>query len=259
MLTRVEGDGVMLISQPAHAWLSGQLARHWGNEKFPGFAPAEEVILAAALHDIGFLGWEESPTLNPASGLPYSFLEMPTRIHLGLWSAGIQQMLHYGRYSALLVSLHFTSLCRGHPSGAAIDRQHEDKFLAAQESLQKGLLNSLRKDPIYEPFSSDECIALNRKLVSLWDWLSLVICTGFQDERVTQAGPASGAPSPVRLRPVDDQASRIAVSPWPFRGDSLSVSCEGRHLLKGYRSEKELREALQAALRITLQIELVPE
>src|SRR5512146_2824430 len=111
MLNRPVSQGVVVISQPAHAWVSGQLARCWGNEQFGDFAPVEEVCLAAEQHDLGFLAWEQAPTLNKKTGLPHTFMDMPTDAHLDIWSRGIQQMLDYGRYPALLVSLHFTRLC----------------------------------------------------------------------------------------------------------------------------------------------------
>ena len=65
MLIREEAKGLLLVSQPMHAWVSGQLARSWGNTAFGHFAPPEEVCLAAELHDIGFLEWERCPTFNP--------------------------------------------------------------------------------------------------------------------------------------------------------------------------------------------------
>ena len=55
MLHRADPDGPIVITQPAHAWVSGQLAQAWGNESFGEFAPREEVCLAAEQHDIGWL------------------------------------------------------------------------------------------------------------------------------------------------------------------------------------------------------------
>ena len=71
MLIRPEPDGTFLaIGQASHAWLSGQLARAWGNERFGAVEPWEEVCLAAEQHDIGMAQWERAPTLNPDTGLP---------------------------------------------------------------------------------------------------------------------------------------------------------------------------------------------
>jgi hypothetical protein len=47
----LESDQVLAISQTAHAWVSRQLARQWGNECFPDFAPVEPLCYAAEQHD----------------------------------------------------------------------------------------------------------------------------------------------------------------------------------------------------------------
>src|SRR5207248_9143777 len=177
MLHRPDKEGLIVISQPAHAWVSGQLARHWGNEMFGYLEPAEEVCLAAEQHDIGFLRWEQHPALNPKTGLPQTFLEMPTNTHLDIWSEGVRQMLCFGRYPALLVSMHFTFLCEQHPithpPAEARIRQH---FLDEQGLLQSALRTSLQNDVHYASCASDQIIEGNRQRISLWDRLSLLLC-----------------------------------------------------------------------------------
>jgi hypothetical protein len=53
MLLRKDGLDLIAIPQPGHAWLSGQMARAWGNEHFAAPMPYNEVCLAAGQHDIG--------------------------------------------------------------------------------------------------------------------------------------------------------------------------------------------------------------
>src|ERR1700704_5035327 len=106
MLLRQDERGVLAIGQPSHAWVSGQLARAWGNEQFGAVAPYEEVCLAAEQHDIGMATWDLAPTFNPATGLPHSFVEMPVGTHLKLWSEGPRRLLAQSRYAALLASMH---------------------------------------------------------------------------------------------------------------------------------------------------------
>jgi hypothetical protein len=65
MLHRSSKEGLICITQPKHAWVAGELARAWGNEQFGQFVPTSEVCLAAEQHDIGWLFWEQAPTLNP--------------------------------------------------------------------------------------------------------------------------------------------------------------------------------------------------
>ncbi|MDB6125877.1 MAG: hypothetical protein JWQ71_4870 [Pedosphaera sp.] len=258
MLHRREEEGITMISQPAHAWVSGQLARHWGNKTFGDFAPKSEVCQAAALHDIGFLDWEQSPTLNPETGLPYTFLELPTSTHLHIWSRGIEQMLRYGRYSALLVSMHFTGLCQRHPSSSKEDRQLEQNFLAEQEDLQTTLTTSLQNDFYYEPYSSEEIIGRNRQLVSLWDWLSLLLCMGFTEERTVDQVPKASGLTQIKLKPTQGESTRITVEPWPFREKTIPINVEGRQLLQSYSDENKMRAGIQAASPVTLKFDLVP-
>lgn len=39
MLYRQDPAGLIVIGQPAHAWVAGQLARAWGNEHVGDVAP----------------------------------------------------------------------------------------------------------------------------------------------------------------------------------------------------------------------------
>ena len=50
-----------MIGQPAHAWVSGQLARAWGNAAFPAPAPREPFCLAAEQHDVGWADADLAP------------------------------------------------------------------------------------------------------------------------------------------------------------------------------------------------------
>ena len=81
MLVLPDADGALCIGQASHAWISGQMARAW---KEP-FEPYEEVCLAAEQHDVGMAEWDLAPTLNPETGLPHGFTEMPFEVHSALW------------------------------------------------------------------------------------------------------------------------------------------------------------------------------
>ena len=95
MLHRQSPDGTILIGQPAHAWLSGQLARAWSEH----FEPRDEVCLAAEQHDIAWIGWERSPERDPETGLPYTFSALPRLRRLELWSGAAAQLLPQSRAS----------------------------------------------------------------------------------------------------------------------------------------------------------------
>src|SRR5436305_493748 len=83
---------------------SGTLARAWGSALFAAPDPYGEVCLAAEQHDVGMAEWDLRASLNPRTGLPCSFLEIPLQTHLALWTAAPAKLLTQSRYAALLVS-----------------------------------------------------------------------------------------------------------------------------------------------------------
>jgi len=140
-------DGKVAVAQPAHAWISGQLARAWAGDVHPW----EEVCLAAEQHDVPWLDWEREPAYDPATGYPYTFmsLDMPTK--LAMWRSGPDALLAQSRYAALLVSLHGSRL-------------YEDLDRSAFEQRLRASLDA-----------SDEEIERNHRLVWTWDSMSLAL------------------------------------------------------------------------------------
>jgi hypothetical protein len=255
MLLRKDTEGVIAISQPAHAWVSGQLARNWTETDFVGVG--EEVCLAAEQHDIGFLEWEQSPTLNSETGLPHTFREMPRRMHLAIWTSGIQQMLRFGRYSALLVSRHFTGLAQrnGH-EGTVEEEQLLIEFLERQDAFQTSLKTSLANDFYYGEFSTEEVLRHHQQLVSLWDWMSLILCHGLEAPQTVTWPAWKQTGGELRLTPIPAAGAKVKIEPWPFRVPGLKLVCEGRRLLRAYKNEHEMREGLKAAAPVVLAITL---
>ena len=227
MLLRPDGDDVIAIGQPAHAWLSGQLARAWGDP----VEPWEEVCLAAEQHDVGMAAWERRPTLNPQTGLPRSFMELELDEHLEIWWSAAPLVIPQSRYAALLVSMHGTALyerrelSRLEPADVARVRA----FLDGQAELRARLLETLRADPRTAPVATDEIVRRNQRLVWRWDSLSLGLLLDW---------------TPLEL------------DPWPFRDDRITVRCEGRRLTGRFDDEEVMRAALAAAPWVTLELEL---
>src|SRR6266478_5788418 len=139
----------LAISQTAHSWISGQLARAWGNKDFSGFQPFEQMCYAAEQHDIGFLRWENAPTLNQTTGMPYTFEELPEQDHFEIWRTGIFQLRPVCLYASLVVSLHFCNLCeRFHRRQKARDQFESDAFLTEQREYQEVARGLLQGDPL---------------------------------------------------------------------------------------------------------------
>jgi Protein of unknown function (DUF3891) len=244
MLLRREPDRIVAIGQPAHARISGQLAAAWGNERFGELTPRDEVVLAASQHDIGMAGWDAEPDLNPDTGLPYSFIEMPLATHSGLWTRAPHLALSQSRYVALLVSMHGTALYEMRDPGSLPpeDALRVRAYLEGQRALQARLRESLGAP-------ADE-VARNQRLVWTWDHLSLAVLLDWAPT-TARAVPTAGGTTDLTLSP------DLVLDPWPFATNSVDLSCDGRVLEGPYDDEDQMRDALDRAPWVSLDFRLL--
>ena len=227
MLLRPDGDGVICIGQPAHAWLSGQMAARWQ----PRPEPYEEVVLAATQHDAGMADWDAAPELNPDTGLPQSFMEMELDTHIRLWTHAPHRVLPQSRYAALLVSMHGSALyeMRDLERMQPEDAEKVRAYLAEQRELQDRLAEGLDR----------EQIARNQQLLWGWDFLSLALCLRW-DGRSVNGTTYTGT----------------TFDPWPFNDESVTLRTEGRRLAGRFEDEHEMRAALASAPWVALEFRL---
>jgi hypothetical protein len=257
MLLREDDRGVLAIGQSSHAWISGQFARAWGNDRFGLPEPYEEVCLAAEQHDIGMALWDLDPTRNPDTGLPHSFMEMPIDSHLPLWSAAPKRLLAQSRYAALLVSMHGRRLYELRDLDTLPENEADAirAYFDEQRSFQDELLASLRANTAAAPSATPELVARNSQLIWTWDFLSLAVCL---DWSPTTAQRVPTVENSVDLRLTrDDGSGRLTLDPWPFTRNNVTVRCEGRRLTGRFDTDDDLRHALAQAPWETVLFELV--
>lgn len=249
MLVAAHPDGHVVVTQPAHAWLSGQLARAWGAEAFGSVAPREEVCLAAEQHDVGMAEWDRDPELNPGTGLPVAFMEMDLATHLRLWTEGPLLLLGQSRYAALLASMHGSALYARRDLGAmdAAARELVTSFLRRRRAFEDAVRATLA--------AGDAEVARNQRLLWTWDGLSLALILGWAPW-TAEAVPSAGSAVDVHLRGGD--GGRQTLAPWPFSVPALTVRTQGRLLTGRSRDRAQLRDALERAPWLDLTYELVP-
>jgi hypothetical protein len=251
MLFREQSSGVTLaISQPAHAWISGQLLRAW-DESF-----AEPLLLAAEQHDIGWMDWETAPTFNPETGRPHLFREVGAAVHAPMWRQGVQRALGaWGAHVALLISRH----------GGVIYRRYADRhrLVEADARAAQGYLDG--QAPIESAWAQSlglDRAELNREtaLIALVDTLSLVLCGELKTPLELQVPDRNGEQRTLRLVARPDQPFEFVLSPWPFRTGSVTVEGEGRSLPESGRfaDEAAMREWFSASKRTAFHAKLVP-
>jgi hypothetical protein len=257
MILRPAGAGVMAIGQASHAWLSGQLARAWGNGRFPAPAPLEEVVLGAEQHDVGMALWDLAPERHPQTGLPVQFFELDRRTHLALWSAAPQRLLTQSRYAALLVSMHGTGLYERFPPRT--DDPEIARAVAAYREQQRALQTRLAGE-VGAPAAE---LQRNQALLAAWDDLSLALCRGQETQHEVHGVPATGGGSEtltLHARPGDPETGDVeaTLDPWPFSTPSLPVRVEGRVLAGPSPDAAALHAALEVAPLRILRFALRP-
>jgi hypothetical protein len=234
----------LVIGQPAHAWVSGQLARAWGNAAFPPPVPHEPVCLAADQHDVGWADADLAPLLDPATGRPAPFTAVPRRHHLAVWGGAATRLLAQSRYAALLVSLHGTGLYERLGEQPPETASAIAAYLARERALQAALSADL--DPAE--------LARNRALLRCWDSFSLALCLPRLPWRLDEVPAADGDATVV----VDGDGEHVTVDPWPFGAEEVAVACEGRRLEGTLAEEAALHAALAAAPWVPLRWVLRP-
>jgi hypothetical protein len=249
VLLRKDDRGVLAIGQPSHAWLSGQLARAWGNRQFGSVDPWEEVCLATEQHDSGWRTLDLEPSYNPETGLPHSFIEMPIEVHLRLWTEGPRSLVSQSRYAALLASMHGWRLYvrRDLSRMARDDADAVRTFLADQIAFQEEMKRSLSTDPAQ--------LERNSLLIWTWDYLSLVLCLN-RSPATAEGAPTASAPIDLEVEIDPDGVAHV--EPWPFAVDTLAVQTEGRRLSGRFTDQQEMRRAFASAPWERLEIRLEP-
>jgi Protein of unknown function (DUF3891) len=245
VLVRVDDDGALVIGQLSHSWLSGQIARAWGNERFFAPEPREEIVLGAEQHDVGWALFDLAPGWNAESGLPRSFLELTVEEHLAIWRDAPDRLLSESALAALVVSLHGRSLselrAKARPEQAAAVQEHIEAEVERQARLCKALgLSAARAQLI-------------QRQMWTWDGLSLALCHGWQPFTARDVPSVSGL---LEIELLAAGEGAYTLDPWPFEDDRVELRCEGRRLQSRCGSEQAMREALAEARPLTLTFSL---
>ena len=276
MIRHRRGDEFLLIAQHDHALLSGEFARHVGNRLFATPSPFDETILGVSMHDCGWPGHDEQPTLN-ADGLPLHVLESPMAVAIPAWSESARRSAEQGDYPGLLVSLHVMALSAiaqtrdRTPHERARDAREVfdlNKFQHRQAEHQEALRRRLgmRTDlplclGLAEPGmdETEDLLMFNYNLLKTCDRLSLDLCCS-EDlfPSVDGVYPRPGG-RPLMLSLGHRGEGSMTVSPWPFGVGRLEFDVPGRRVpAKAYRSAPELHDVLASAPPDKLRVRLEP-
>lgn len=237
MIPRKQPNGeLMLIPQTDHSRLVGQLAAHWGNERFAAPTPFDSVARAATFHDFGHLSYETSPLINPESGETYLFRDIPFEpTTLASYQWCIDWLSGIDPYSGLLVSMHRTGLWQGRygtisfPAGRINpkgQRPEIQAFIQHNEARQAEQRARIEEDG--EEADEEDGVATNYHLLQVWDLLGLYFCCQEPcDDAIEPVPVRYGEDAGVRLTmgPVGDRQVRFDPYPFDLRPLKVQINC----------------------------------
>lgn len=232
MIVRKQPDGqLLLIGQTDHSRLVGQIAAHWGNDRFQSPRPFDSVARAAAFHDYGWLSYETAPILLEPSGETPEFRQVPTdERQLSSYQWCIDWMSSIDAYSGLLVGMHRTGLWRGrydtitHPQMGVRKLGPEiDAFIARNEARQRQEREAL----------DTRQRRTNYHLLQVWDLLGLYFCCQDPSDDYIEPVPCDETKESegfVRLTMRARGGGRVAFEPFPFARRPLTIQLTYRRL-----------------------------
>lgn len=115
MLVSRRERGFTYVAQYDHGALAGELAAHWGNQRFEAAAErfAEPLRIAAAHHDDGWRELDDLPAYSEEAGRPAHFLELPLERTVPPYGRGVDSVYARDRLAGALVAMHWTGLYSG--------------------------------------------------------------------------------------------------------------------------------------------------
>jgi hypothetical protein len=250
LLSASQGDRLRLITQPDHAHLAGEMLSLFRLPALVTHPRREALLRAVRLHDNGWRELDAAPPVDPSSGLPYGFIELPTPQRLAVWERGAGRYAESDPYSALLAVEHARVL--------HADRRDREGW---RELLPR--LDGLREELLAACGLGEEELAADYGWLDLADALSLAACAGWEAPASRRGfGFALAPPEPALLAGGDAGATGLAVqlslSPFPLAGaTTLAVPCRVLDVRR-WKGDADLGAALAAAPWRRLAVRLVP-
>jgi hypothetical protein len=221
MIRRDAGDDWLLISQVEHARIAAEMAEAWGNKQLAPLPMRDLLLHAIRHHDDGWAEWERAPRVNPDSGAPRDFLEMPIPDAAAIWGRSIEICAQRSPWCGLWVSRHFchlAELAHNHREDR-FDREAASAFLVAQQERQSHWRGQIGLDV------ERALETAGFEWLRWFDRLSLWLCCGERSLSETMLLPDGGA---VRLAPRN--AAEITLAPFPFRSATLRLTVSASRL-----------------------------
>lgn len=239
MIVVPEGATLLLVTQPDHAHLSGELLSLWRTGGLPDHPRRADLLFAAREHDNGWREADAAPRWDAARDLPHDFLSLPRRERIEIWERGPCRFAAERPYAALLIARHALNLFR--------DRRGEEDWDGLLDFLEDFAASLLAGTG-----ATREELEADYPLIDLADLISLAACTR-RSEPVERHGTRIEPRPPVTL-----ESGEIRLEPFPLAGaTTFRVPCR-RIPRRDYRGDADLGGELAAARWGEMSVRVAP-
>jgi hypothetical protein len=233
MIVRDDGDSFVLITQPDHARLAGDIVAAMRTEPVLDTPARGTVLFATREHDNGWFEVDAEPTIDEATGRPCDFIAGPAHVKHELWPRGIRRAARSDPRAGALIAQHAITVYAyraGEPEW--------QPFFGPITAIRDDLLEQIgaASGPPREAFEREY------RCVRLGDSFSLQFCNGWTEPQETHGYTASLC------------GSSLVISPDPFAGGSVPLRILARRVAKRrYASDADLRAAIANTVPEVLQ------
>ena len=88
--------------------------------------------------------------------------------------------------------------------------------------------------------------------------MSLALCFGLKTPKSFSNIPTADSKTTLTLIPANSDSTQVAIDPWPFGQNAMTVRCDGRRLPETFTDEEAMQAALARAPWVTIIIHLRP-
>lgn len=162
IVTRQEGS-LRLVTQCDHAHFSARLLSMWRSPELADHPRRRRLLEAIREHDNGWREADAAPRVDPATGTPYGFLDLPDDERLEIWRRGTRRYVEEEPYVALLVVEHARALLS--------QRGDDEPYRQLLDELEE-----LREELLPRAGVASEEVAADYRWLDLADALSLAAC-----------------------------------------------------------------------------------
>mgnify|MGYP002625324832 CR=1 FL=1 len=232
--------GWALITQLEHARIAGELAKDWGGPPVATFPWPEIVLPTVFHHDDGWDSWERRPSIDPKSGKPLAFTEMPNDVAHDIWQRSIERVAEFGPLAQYMVAEHFMRLRRG---GDELDEECVRLFLQEYDArCAEWLTQWQAEDATGQEDRTKDAAERVVDFLQTFDVLSLYLCC---TPRKTPYHVETPGGQELTLH---INAAEVTVTPWPWQAEELSLSTTAKVLpAHPLENDKDLHAAMETA------------